>query len=70
MLLKIIDNSLIISSSDNILIELVAELYEHPKQSSTLPYEPLLLLRSLPLLFAHIAFLNRLTNKMILEFVG
>ncbi|CAF4688368.1 unnamed protein product [Rotaria sp. Silwood1] len=40
----IIDSSSIISSSDNILIELVEELYAHTKQSSTLPYEALLLL--------------------------
>ncbi|CAF1517980.1 unnamed protein product [Rotaria sp. Silwood1] len=40
----IIDSSSIISSSDNILIELVEELYARTKQSSTLPYEALLLL--------------------------
>ncbi|CAF5065914.1 unnamed protein product [Rotaria sp. Silwood1] len=49
-----IDSSSIISLSDNILIALVAELYERTKQLSTLPYEALLLLRPLPLLFAHI----------------
>ncbi|CAF1445230.1 unnamed protein product [Rotaria sp. Silwood1] len=49
-------NSSIISSSDNILIELVEELYERTKQSSTLPYEALLLLRPLSLLLAHISF--------------
>ncbi|CAF4779192.1 unnamed protein product, partial [Rotaria sp. Silwood2] len=42
------------SSSDNILIELVAELYQRTKQSSTLSYEALLLLRPLPLLLVHI----------------
>ncbi|CAF4950689.1 unnamed protein product, partial [Rotaria sp. Silwood1] len=36
---EIIDSSSIISSSDNILIELVAELYQRTKQSSTLSYE-------------------------------
>ncbi|CAF4596584.1 unnamed protein product, partial [Rotaria sp. Silwood2] len=46
---EIIDSSSIISSSDNILIELVAELYQRTKQSSTLSYEALLLLRPLPL---------------------
>ncbi|CAF1324032.1 unnamed protein product [Rotaria sp. Silwood1] len=52
----IIDSSLIISSSENILIELVEELYERTKQSSTLPHEALLLLRPLSLLLAHISF--------------
>ncbi|CAF1463232.1 unnamed protein product [Rotaria sp. Silwood1] len=52
----IIDSSSIISSSDNILIELVEELYEGTKQLSTLPYEALLLLRPLSLLLAHIIF--------------
>ncbi|CAF1371023.1 unnamed protein product [Rotaria sp. Silwood1] len=51
---EMIDSSSIISLSDNILIALVAELYERTKQLSTLPYEALLLLRPLPLLFAHI----------------
>ncbi|CAF2853501.1 unnamed protein product [Rotaria sp. Silwood2] len=46
---EIIDSSSIISSSDNILIEFVAELYQRTKQSSTLSYEALLLLRPLPL---------------------
>ncbi|CAF1533736.1 unnamed protein product, partial [Rotaria sp. Silwood1] len=55
----IIDSSSIISSSDNILIELVEELYERTKQSSTLAYEALLLLRPLSLLFAHISFFFR-----------
>ncbi|CAF1403040.1 unnamed protein product, partial [Rotaria sp. Silwood1] len=55
----IIDSSSIISSSDNILIELVEELYTRTKQSSTLPYEALLLLRSLSLLLAHISFFFR-----------
>ncbi|CAF1454079.1 unnamed protein product [Rotaria sp. Silwood1] len=52
----IIDSSSIISSSDNILTELVEELYARTKQSSTLPYEALLLLRPLSLLLAHISF--------------
>ncbi|CAF5052493.1 unnamed protein product, partial [Rotaria sp. Silwood1] len=52
----IIASSSIISSSDNILIELVEELYTRTKQSSTLPYEALLLLRPLSLLLAHISF--------------
>ncbi|CAF4746287.1 unnamed protein product, partial [Rotaria sp. Silwood2] len=51
-----IDSSLIISSSDNILIVLVAELYERTKQSLTLPYEALLLLRPLTLLLAYTVF--------------
>ncbi|CAF1448125.1 unnamed protein product [Rotaria sp. Silwood1] len=54
-----IDSSSIISSSDNILIELVEELYERTKQSSILPYEALLLLRPLSLLLAHISFFFR-----------
>ncbi|CAF1427585.1 unnamed protein product [Rotaria sp. Silwood1] len=54
----IIDSSSIISSSDNILIELVEELYAHTKQSSTLPYEALLLLHPLSLLLAHISFFS------------
>ncbi|CAF1065722.1 unnamed protein product [Rotaria sp. Silwood1] len=52
----IIDSSSIISSSDNIFIELVEELYARTKQSSTLPYEALLLLRPLLLLLTHISF--------------
>ncbi|CAF1385859.1 unnamed protein product [Rotaria sp. Silwood1] len=52
----IIDSSSIISSSDNILIELVEELYAHTKQSSTLAYEALLLLCPLSLLLEHISF--------------
>ncbi|CAF5053800.1 unnamed protein product, partial [Rotaria sp. Silwood1] len=61
-------SSIISSSSDNILIELVTELYERTKQSSTLPYEALLLLRPLPLLLAHIGLSDRLMKKMFLEF--
>ncbi|CAF2784231.1 unnamed protein product [Rotaria sp. Silwood2] len=52
------------SSSDNILIELVAELYQRTKQSSTLSYEALLLLRPLPLLLVHIGLLDGLMNKV------
>ncbi|CAF1367642.1 unnamed protein product [Rotaria sp. Silwood1] len=55
----IIDSSSIILSSDNILIELVEELYPRTKQSSTLPYEALLLLRPLSLLLARISFFFR-----------
>ncbi|CAF5028060.1 unnamed protein product, partial [Rotaria sp. Silwood1] len=54
----IIDSSSIISSSDNILIELVEELHARTKQPSTLPYEALLLLRPLSLLLAHISFFS------------
>ncbi|CAF1170384.1 unnamed protein product [Rotaria sp. Silwood1] len=55
-----IDSSSIISSlSDNILIELVTELYERTKQSSTLP-----------LLLAHIGLSDPVMNKMILEFAA
>ncbi|CAF4562470.1 unnamed protein product, partial [Rotaria magnacalcarata] len=43
-----IEGSSVISSSDNIVIELVGELYERTKQSSTLPHEAILLLRPLP----------------------
>ncbi|CAF3660224.1 unnamed protein product [Rotaria sp. Silwood1] len=67
---EMIDSSSIISSSDNILIEFVGELYERTKQSSTLPYEALLLLRPLPLLLAHIGLSDRLMNKMVLEFAA
>ncbi|CAF1395531.1 unnamed protein product [Rotaria sp. Silwood1] len=44
---------------NNILIELVEELYARTKQSSTLAYEALLLLRPLSLLLAHISFFFR-----------
>ncbi|CAF2712492.1 unnamed protein product [Rotaria sp. Silwood2] len=54
-----IDSSSIISSLDNILIELVAELYECTKQSS-----------ALPLLLAYIGLSDRLMNKRILEFAA
>ncbi|CAF1439421.1 unnamed protein product [Rotaria sp. Silwood1] len=54
----IIDSSSIISSSDNILIELVEELYARTKQSSTLSYEDLILLRPLSLLLSHISFFS------------
>ncbi|CAF1469081.1 unnamed protein product [Rotaria sp. Silwood1] len=62
------EQEMIDSSSDNILIVLIAELYEHTKQSSTLPYEALLLLRPLSLLLAHISLSDRLMNKMFLLF--
>ncbi|CAF1416708.1 unnamed protein product [Rotaria sp. Silwood1] len=65
-----INSSSIISSSDNTLIALVAELYERTKQSSTLPYEALPLLRPLPLLPGHIGLSDRLMNKMVLEFAA
>ncbi|CAF2597758.1 unnamed protein product [Rotaria sp. Silwood2] len=45
---NMIDSSSIISSSDNILIELVAEFYERTKQLLKLQYELLLLLCPLP----------------------
>ncbi|CAF4731216.1 unnamed protein product, partial [Rotaria sp. Silwood2] len=67
---EIIDSSSIISSSDNILIELVTELYQRTKQSSTLSYEALLLLRPLPLLLVHIGLLDRFMNKIVFEFVS
>ncbi|CAF5027812.1 unnamed protein product [Rotaria sp. Silwood1] len=50
--------------------EIIDKLYEGTKQSSTLPYEPLLLLRSLPLLLAHIGLSVCLMNKMVLEFAA
>ncbi|CAF4724588.1 unnamed protein product, partial [Rotaria sp. Silwood2] len=43
-------------------------LYERTKQLSTLPYEPLLLLRPLLLLLAHIGLSDHLMNKIVLEF--
>ncbi|CAF1470160.1 unnamed protein product [Rotaria sp. Silwood1] len=50
--------------------EIIDKLYERTKQSSTLPYEPLLLLRSLPLLLAHIGLSVCLMYKMVLEFAA
>jgi huntingtin len=67
---EMIDSSSIISSSDNILIELVGELYERTKQSHTLPHEAILLLRPLPSLLAHIGLSDRLMNKMVVEFAA
>jgi huntingtin len=67
---EMIDSSSIISSSDNILIELVGELYERTKQSYTLPYEAILLLRPLPLLLSHIGLSDRLMNKIVVEFAA
>jgi len=67
---EMIDGSSIVSSSDNILIELVGELYERTKQSNTLPYEAILLLRPLPSLLAHIGLSDRLMNKMVVEFAA
>ncbi|CAF3598174.1 unnamed protein product [Adineta steineri] len=67
---EMIDGSSITSSSDNIVIELVGELYERTKQSSTLPYEAILLLRPLPSLLAHIGLSDRLMNKMVVEFAA
>lgn len=67
---EMIEGSSITSSSDNILIEFVGELYERTKQSSTLPYEAILLLRPLPSLLAHAGLSDRLMNKMVLEFAA
>jgi len=67
---EMIDSSSIISSSDNILIELVGELYERTKQSYTLPHEAILLLRPLPSLLAHIGLSDRLMNKIVVEFAA
>ncbi|CAF1368038.1 unnamed protein product [Rotaria sp. Silwood1] len=49
-------DTILTSIQNNILIELVEELYARTKQSSTLAYEALLLLRPLSLLLAHISF--------------
>lgn len=65
---EMMDGSSMISSSDNIIIELVGELYERTKQSSTLPHEAILLLRPLPSLLAHMGLSDRLMNKIVLEF--
>ncbi|CAM2712576.1 unnamed protein product [Rotaria socialis] len=67
---EMIEGSSVISSSDNIVMELVGELYERTKQSSTLPHEAILLLRPLPSLLAHIGLSDRLMNKMVLEFAA
>lgn len=67
---EMIDSTSIISSLDNILIELVGELYERTKQSYTLPYEAILLLRPLPLLLAHTGLSDRLMNKIVVEFAA
>ncbi|CAF5155848.1 unnamed protein product, partial [Rotaria sp. Silwood1] len=48
------EQEMIDSSSDNILIALIAELYERP----------------LSLLLSHISLSDRLMNKMVLEFVA
>jgi hypothetical protein len=67
---EMIDGSSISSSSDNIVIELVGELYERIKQPSTLPHEAILLLRPLPSLLAHIGLSDRLMNKVVVEFAA
>jgi huntingtin len=67
---EMIDSSSIISSSDNIVMELVGELYERTKQSYTLPHEAILLLRSLPSLLAHMGLSDRLMNKIVVEFAA
>ena len=67
---EMIDNTSIITSSDNFVIELVGELYECTKQSSTLPHEAIILLRSLPLLLSHMGLFNGLMNKIVLEFAA
>ena len=64
------ESSTILSSSDNIIIELVGEFYERIKQSYTLPYEAVLLLRPLPSLLAHYGLSDRLMNKMVVEFAA
>lgn len=64
------DSSTMNSSSDNIIIELVGEFYERIKQSHTLPYEAVLLLRPLPSLLAHHGLSDRLMNKMVVEFAA
>ena len=58
------------SSLDNILIELVGELYERTKQTYILPYEALLLLRPLPSLLTHMGLSDRLMNKIVVEFAA
>ena len=67
---EMIDSTSITSSSDNIVMELVGELYERTKQSYTLPHEAILLLRPLPSLLAHIGLSDRLMNKMVVEFAA
>jgi huntingtin len=67
---EMIDGTSIISSSDNIVIELVGELYERTKQSYTLPHEAILLLRPLPSLLGHIGLSDRLMNKVVVEFAA
>jgi len=67
---EMIDSSSIISSSDNIVMELVGELYERTKQSYTLPHEAILLLRPLPSLLAHMGLTDRLMNKIVVEFAA
>ena len=64
------DSSAMLSSSDNLIIELVGEFYERIKQSYTLPYEAALLLRPLPSLLAHYGLSDRLMNKMVVEFAA
>lgn len=65
---EMVDGSSMMSSSDNIIMELVGELYERTKQSSTLPHEAILLLRPLPSLLAHMGLSDRLMNKIVVEF--
>ena len=65
---EMLDSASLVSSSDNVIIELVGELYERTKQSSTLPYEAVLFLRPLPSLLAHHGLSDRLMNKMVGEF--
>ena len=65
-----LENSLRLSPLDNEMIELVGEFYERIKQSVTLPHEAVLLLRPLPLLFAHHGLPDRLMNKIVAEFAA
>jgi hypothetical protein len=67
---EMMENSLMSTSSDNILIELVGEFYERIKQSHTLPYEAIFLLRPLPSLMVHHGLSDRLMNKMVVEFAA
>ena len=67
---EMLDSSSINSTSDNVLIELVGELYERTKQSYILPHEAILLLRPLPSLLAHVGLSDRLLNKIVVEFAS
>ena len=68
--MEMLDGSSPMSSSDMILIELIGEFYERIKQSYTLPYEAIVLLRSLPKLFVHHGISERIMNKIVAEFAS